>query len=188
MLKRMLLLLVAMAPGLSFADPAYVSEDIFIYLHSGPSRDYRIIGSVNAGTPLEALESSNDFTKVREADGREGWVENQYLTKTPSFRVTIPKLETQLKDAQAKIETLSSGSESLASSLDNLKQDKAQLTQQVSEQQAQIDKLQAEVKGMDQSNLMRWFLYGGGVAGGGLLLGLLLPRLIPSKKRKNMWV
>ncbi|EKE70245.1 TIGR04211 family SH3 domain-containing protein [Gallaecimonas xiamenensis] len=184
---RALLLLVAMAPGFSFANAAYVSEDIYIFLHSGPSRDYRIIGSVNAGTQLDVLEQGKDFTKVQDSEGRSGWVESQFLTNQPSFRVTIPKLQASLEAAEAKIGNLSSGHESLTSTLDNLKQDKVQLTQQVAEQEATISKLKAQVEGMDQSNLMRWFLYGGGVAGGGLLLGLLLPHLIPRKKRKDMW-
>lgn len=188
MLKRALLLLLALTPGLSFADPAYVSEDVYIFLHSGPSRDYRIIGSINAGTELNVLDHSGDFTKVEDDQGRDGWVESQFVTTTPSFRVTIPKLQASLKAAQDKITELSSGHEALASTLDNLKQDKVQLTQQVQEQQATISQLQSQVKGMDQSNLMRWFMYGGGVAGAGLLLGLVLPHLVPRKKRKDMWV
>ncbi|GAB7260937.1 hypothetical protein DZS_23310 [Dickeya ananatis] len=33
--------------------------------------------------------------------------------------------------------------------------------------------------------IMQWFMYGGGVAGGGLLLGLLLPHLLPRRKKKR---
>ncbi len=35
---------------------------------------------------------------------------------------------------------------------------------------------------------MQWFMYGGGVLGLGLLLGLVLPHLIPSRKRKDRWM
>jgi SH3 domain protein len=31
-------------------------------------------------------------------------------------------------------------------------------------------------------------MYGGGVAGAGLLLGLLLPHMIPRRKKKDRWM
>ncbi|STT81786.1 arylsulfatase [Klebsiella pneumoniae] len=34
----------------------------------------------------------------------------------------------------------------------------------------------------------QWFMYGGGVLGVGLLLGLVLPHLVPSRKRKDRWM
>ncbi|KJG82309.1 hypothetical protein RN24_21495, partial [Yersinia pestis subsp. microtus bv. Ulegeica] len=36
--------------------------------------------------------------------------------------------------------------------------------------------------------ILQWFMYGGGVAGIGLLLGLVLPHLIPSRKKNNRWM
>ncbi|STQ09229.1 SH3 type 3 domain-containing protein [Enterobacter cloacae] len=36
--------------------------------------------------------------------------------------------------------------------------------------------------------IMQWFMYGGGVLGVGLVLGLVLPHLIPSRKRKDRWM
>ncbi len=39
-----------------------------------------------------------------------------------------------------------------------------------------------------QRIIMQWFMYGGGVLGLGLLLGLVLPHLIPSRKRKDRWM
>ncbi|WP_192954800.1 TIGR04211 family SH3 domain-containing protein [Gallaecimonas mangrovi] len=185
---RALLLLLVLTPSLSFADPAFVSEDIYVFLHSGPSKNYRIIGSINAGTQLQVLDQNGDFTEVKDDQGRTGWIQSKYVTNAPTFRVTIPKLQASLKAAQDKIQELSSGHDSLVNNLDTLQQDKSQLSSQVAEQKSQITRLQAQVKGMDQSNLMRWFLYGGCVAGGGLLLGLLLPYLIPRKKKKDMWM
>ncbi len=36
--------------------------------------------------------------------------------------------------------------------------------------------------------IMQWFMYGGGVLGVGLLLGLLLPHMIPRRKKKDRWM
>ncbi|MHA6498813.1 TIGR04211 family SH3 domain-containing protein, partial [Escherichia coli] len=40
----------------------------------------------------------------------------------------------------------------------------------------------------DSTIIMQWFMYGGGVLGLGLLLGLVLPHLIPTRKRKDRWM
>ena len=41
---------------------------------------------------------------------------------------------------------------------------------------------------MDESNVMRWFTYGGLVAIGGVFLGLLVPYLPKKKKRRDEWL
>ncbi len=33
--------------------------------------------------------------------------------------------------------------------------------------------------------ILQWFMYGGGVAGVGLILGLILPHIIPRRKKRN---
>ncbi|WP_341501895.1 TIGR04211 family SH3 domain-containing protein [Gallaecimonas sp. GXIMD4217] len=192
MLKRVLLACLAlMAPVLmstpaQAAEQAYISEDIFIYVHSGPSRQYRIIGSITAGEPVTVLERAEEFIKVKGAD-KEGWVESRYVTEQASFRITGPRLQQQLAQARAEIDRLSSGKNALGSELNDMQDQNQRLNAMVKQQSARIAELEAQVASMDQSNLMGWFLYGGGVAGGGLILGLLLPLLIPRKKRKDMW-
>lgn len=192
MLKRALLLALALSPALYSsavaATPAYVSNDVFIYLHSGPSRQYRIIGTINAGEPVDLMQSGDKFSQVKDSSGREGWVQSQFLTDQATFRVTLPKLQSQLKDAEDKLSQLAGNRSDLNRQLQSLADEKAKLSAQVADQQATITQLKAQVAGMDQSNMMLWLMYGGGVAGGGLLLGLLLPHIVPRRKRKDMWM
>ena len=55
----------------------------------------------------------------------------------------------------------------------------------VQELQTTNANLSAELQKVKEENklLITWFTYGGIVAGGGLLLGLILPSLIPSRKK-----
>ena len=46
----------------SFAETRYVSDDVFVYIHSGPSLEYRIIGTLKVGTQVETLKY-NQSTK-----------------------------------------------------------------------------------------------------------------------------
>ena len=49
------------------------------------------------------------------------------------------------------------------------------------------DSLNEKLDNEKNDLLMRWFSYGGMVAGIGLLVGLILPSLIPNKRRRNRW-
>ena len=60
----------------------YIRDDLFIFLHTGPGRNYRILGSVEAGTPITVLDRDADaeFTQVTDDEGRKGWIESKYVT------------------------------------------------------------------------------------------------------------
>ncbi|MGZ7285625.1 TIGR04211 family SH3 domain-containing protein, partial [Streptococcus pyogenes] len=59
------------------------------------------------------------------------------------------------------------------------------LNKKLIEAQSEIRALRAKIDTQKDDLLMRWFTYGGMVAGGGLLFGLVLPHLIPRKKRRR---
>ena len=40
----------------SFAETRYISDDVFVYLHSGPGLDYRITGTLKVGTKVNTLK------------------------------------------------------------------------------------------------------------------------------------
>ena len=37
----------------------YIRDDLFVFLHTGAGRNYRILGSVAAGTPITVLDRNN---------------------------------------------------------------------------------------------------------------------------------
>ena len=58
---------------------AYIADDLIVYMHSGEGRNYRIIGSIEAGLPVTVLQRSDDgsFTQIQDGEDRQGWVETQ---------------------------------------------------------------------------------------------------------------
>lgn len=45
------------APAALAAD-RYISDDLFTFMHSGPNNTYRIIGSVNAGSKVQLIKTT----------------------------------------------------------------------------------------------------------------------------------
>ena len=68
----------------------YIRDDLFIFMHTGPGRNYRILGSIEAGTPITVLARDNDaeFTQITDNEGREGWVESRFVSNTMSQALT----------------------------------------------------------------------------------------------------
>ena len=54
--------------------------------------------------------------------------------------------------------------------------------------QKKVDAASVQLDDKQRTIIMQWFMYGGGVLGLGLLLGLVLPHLIPTRKRKDRWM
>ena len=178
----------------------YVSDKIFIYMHSGPSLDYRIIGTIKVGTPLTTLKynSNTKFMQVKTPKGKTGWVKAKELQEELPATIQLPEVQKQLQEAQTKL-----------ANIDRENAEKQQeMAQSMTEKENLIVKLQSEKKYLQQSieelkakNLeldllqdtkeerikMEWMMYGGSVLFFGLLLGLIIPFLPRRKKRQNNW-
>ena len=55
-----LLALSAQASAQDSSKPAFISDALFVFLHSGPNNQYRIIGTVNAGQSVTFLQEDSD--------------------------------------------------------------------------------------------------------------------------------
>lgn len=77
------------------------------------------------------------------------------------------------------------GSDSTISSLQKENRD---LKNQLVVAQKKVNAVNLQLDDKQRTIILQWFMYGGGVAGIGLLLGLLLPHLIPRRKNNNRWM
>ncbi len=191
-----LLLLACFFAPMTYARDYYVSDELFTYMHSGPSNNYRIIGSVNAGQKIRILSSNKEtgFTEIVDDRGRKGWVEAKYITAKVSNSIRLPQVEKELasvKDALAKArKTTEAEKAGLADSLEqrnkqisDLENNYREINQQLADSQEQVRALRAKLDTQKEDLLLRYFMYGGGVAGLGLLFGLVLPHIIPRRKK-----
>ncbi|WP_312204869.1 TIGR04211 family SH3 domain-containing protein, partial [Mixta calida] len=72
--------------------------------------------------------------------------------------------------------------------INGLKDENQQLRNQLIVAQKKVNAANVQLDDKQRAIIMQWFMYGGGVAGVGLLLGLLLPHMIPRRKKNNRWM
>ncbi len=185
-LNFILLVLLCVSSKLG-ATSHYVSDDLYTFIHSGPGTHYKIIGSVNAGDHIGVLQNTSDFTQIKDPKGRIGWINSKFVSTTMGLKERLPKLEKQLANLN---EQLSKAKEKIAKDKikleENLKSHNLQL-KQIRELKELNNQLNAKLDVQKNEQLMTWFTYGGMVAGGGLLAGLILPLLVPNRRKKARW-
>jgi SH3 domain protein len=119
-----LIVLVAWAPAV-FAKTMYTSDVTEISVRQGRDTSYPIIKTLKSNEPVTVLESSDGWSKIQFADGKEGWLVSSYLTdKTPGSAAS-PEMEKktdqmalQLKATGEENERLKNDIQSLKSQLD----------------------------------------------------------------------
>ena len=69
-----------------------------------------------------------------------------------------------------------------------LKDENQKLKNELVVAQKKVNAANLQLDDKQRTIMMQWFMCGGGVLGVGLLLGLVLPHLVPSRKRKDRWM
>ncbi|MDN4503839.1 TIGR04211 family SH3 domain-containing protein [Alteromonadaceae bacterium BrNp21-10] len=177
-------------PNDSNGEIRYVVDDLFTYMHAGPGRNFRILGSVQAGTRLTLLQVSEDQSYIEIIDDKQrtGWVDIKDITANRSIREILPEVRGQLdlanedlRDANIKIDALNQQIADLASHNEQLQQRFNTLSETYDLTRQQLDN-------QDQSSEKEWFTRGGVVAFGGIILGILLTYLPKKRKRNDNWM
>lgn len=212
-LKTSLLALLLLSPLAAWAGgPAWITDKLDVQMRSGPGNQYRVTKSLPAGTGFQVSKESNGYSHVKLESGEEGWVLTRYLSQTPvsSAEESAKKLAA-LADENQRLKTelsvLKSGSaDKSGQALDaetsrlnseviaikqasanvlQIQNERDQLTQEKANLESQLETLKREKQALDASGKQDWFMIGAGVLFGGILLGLLLPRL--NWRKKSSW-
>jgi len=171
------------------AETRYVSDDIFIYMHSGPSREYRIVGTIDVGSPVTTLKfnQKTQFYQIRTADGKTAWVKGSQLQTTLPAKNMLPAIQEELQENSEILDQQKQSiidKDNLIAALDNEKNTLQQTIIALEAANLELDLLQ-DTK--DERVKMEWMMYGGSVLFIGLLFGLLIPFLPRRKKNNNNW-
>jgi len=75
-----------------FAETGYVSDMLILSLKEGPGREYNTLKTLRSNTPVEIIETTDRFLKVKTEEGDVGWVENQYITHELPKAIIIEQL------------------------------------------------------------------------------------------------
>ncbi|ENM5732187.1 SH3 domain-containing protein [Vibrio mimicus] len=196
MKKLICMVLFSMLAAPTFAQDRYIADKLFTYMHSGPSNQYRILGSIDAGEKVKLLDVNKDsgYSQIADERGRTGWVESRFITREVSNALRLPTLEKELAEVKKLLANARQNADSekagLAESLElrnqqiaDLERNYGDISKQLTESQTEIRELRAKLDTQKEDLLLKYFTYGGGVAGIGLLLGLVLPHIVPRRKR-----
>ncbi|TDO08709.1 MULTISPECIES: TIGR04211 family SH3 domain-containing protein [Halomonas] len=177
---------------------AWVSDELTTYVRSGPTDGYRIIGTLTAGEPVTVLETSGDYSRVRDSEGDTVWVLSSELQDTPSAQQQLPALEARVEELTEKLANINDTWQNRTASMTEtlkvreqriaeLEARNAALEAETEQSRATIRALQARLDTQEEDLLMRYFMYGGGVAGAGLLVGLIVPHLPRRRRKRDRW-
>jgi len=199
-LKSIKFFLCLLFSSTSFAATQYVSDNLSIYMHSGPSLQYRIIGTIEVGTTINTLQynSETKFMQVKSPTGKVGWVKSDEIQKQPPAKSLLPEIQKKYQESQDKLKTINDQNQqamsdteqaiidkdSLIAQLDSEKRALRDTIADLEERNMELDLLQ-DTK--DERIKMEWLMYGGSVLLFGLLVGLIIPFLPRRKKRNDSW-
>ncbi|MEC5320803.1 TIGR04211 family SH3 domain-containing protein [Brenneria populi subsp. brevivirga] len=179
----------------------YISDELLTYIHSGPGNQYRIVGTLKAGTPVTVLATNQEagYAQILDDKNRTSWIALDQLSETPSLKTRLPELENQVSELTDRLKNIDqswnqrtaemqrkvSASDEIINGLHNENQE---LKNQLIVAQKKVSAANVQLDDKQRTIILQWFLYGGGVAGAGLLLGLVLPHIIPRRKKNDRWM
>ncbi len=168
MLKRIWIISATMLWAASAsAETAYVSDKVYVDVRADPHYESPVAHRLLAGTQLEVVTQSGDFTRVRDAQGRLGWIENRELTRDlpaalrqseverelATMRAELAKTRRDLQQAQQVLAEDNADEKAIAAAQADLKNQLAGTRAQLAETQAKLAKAQAAVaKSQQQLN------------------------------------
>ena len=168
----------------------YIKDDLFVFMHVGSSKKFKILGSINASTPVSVMDRNDEsgFIKIKDDRGRIGWVEQNSFSTEPSNLVKLTQLQTQYDELKAINEQNQSEVTRLSEELAQANEAQHETRTKVTQLESQRDSLSEQVSLRQDETELKRMLYGAAICVVGLILGLLLPMMAPRKRRSDHWV
>lgn len=181
---------LAQEPNDSEGEIRYISDDLFTYLHAGPGRNFRILGTVVAGTRVTLLQEDNEknFVEIIDDKQRTGWVDAEFISISRSVRELVPGLQERVEKTEQTIQQQRQNNDLLNQQIADLTSQNTNLKKKLSEAEDENAKITQTLADYDQTAQMEWFTRGGIVAVISLLLGIILTYLPKKRRRNDNWM
>ena len=180
-----LLILVTQAIG---AETRYISDGLEVFLRSGPTNQYRIVGTLSAGDKIELLgeDAENAASRIRLNSGREVWIDTKHLMSDKPKHVLLDEVRKELQQLQRSTDTELRTLRSDLMTARELAGASEKLQGKVLDLEYRIELLSQQNQVLSDSSRDRLLTAGGIVALFGLILGLVLPKIL-QRKRSDGW-
>lgn len=180
------------------SDARWVSDSLSTYVRSGPTDGHRIVGTLKSGQPLTLIGTQGNYSQVRGQNGDVVWILSSDLQSVPGQNERLPELDAKVAELTGQLKTIDDSwknrvqgmQETLDSRkalIDELEARRMTLETALTEAQSELRATQARLGDENKQVLMQYMVYGGSIAGAGLLVGLILPSLTRGRKRNDRW-
>jgi len=192
-----LLIPLWVAVGSAYADRRYVSDKLIVTLREAPRKDGMALRKLGTGTPVEVLEESGRYLRVRTEEGEEGWVGKQYISSEVPKPIVIAGLRKEIDRLKARIKEAQTGENPMLDELEAAKQSYLAKVKELEESAAEIigersrlrkandrlhrdvEHLQNEITHLKGTGKLQLFLAGAAV----FFLGLIAGQVARRKKK-----
>lgn len=180
------------------SDARWVSDSLSTYVRSGPTDGHRIVGNLKSGQKVTLIGTQGNYSQVRGESGSVVWISTSDLQEVPGQAERLPQLDTQVAELSEQLKTIDNSwktrvqgmqetLDSRKSLIDELETRNKSLNEALGAAQSELRSTQARLGDENKQVMMRYMVYGGGIAGAGLLAGLILPLLTRGRKRNDRW-
>lgn len=178
----------------------WISDSLTTYVRSGPTDGYRIVGTLTSGQKVELLSTQGDYSQVRGENGSAVWIPSRDLQEVPGQAERLPQLEQKVTELSTqlagiddtwkqRVQGMQETLDSRKALIDELQAARASLDSELSQARSDLRETQAQLGDENKQVLMRYMVYGGSIAGAGLLAGLVLPTLLRVRRKRNdQWI
>ncbi|MDP2633997.1 MAG: TIGR04211 family SH3 domain-containing protein [Pseudoalteromonas sp.] len=167
---------------------AYIVDNLYTFMHSGASKNYRIIGSVDAGTKLTQLSpEENGFVKVIDDKEREGWVEAKFVSKSAGIHQQYRTLSEEMTSMQEQLRQTQIELPQLQEQNQSLTDQNLMLSEQITKLQTTLNAERTQKQQAGAKEKRQLLTYGGAIAFIGLFLGIILTIVLSRRKRYDGW-
>lgn len=101
-----ILVLSVLPAGFAIADDIYVTGITNITMRTGPGVTHKIVDMLKSGTKLEIVEYQTDWSQVKTAKGKLGWVLSRFLTEKVPDALLVEELQDRNQKLKTQLETL----------------------------------------------------------------------------------
>lgn len=180
------------------SDARWVSDSLSTYVRSGPTDGHRIVGNLKSGQKVTLIGTQGNYSQVRGESGSVVWILTSDLQEVPGQAERLPQLDSQVAQLSEQLKTIDDSwktrvqgmqetLDSRKSLIDELETRNKSLNDELGLAQSELRSIQARLGDENKQVMMRYMVYGGGIAGAGLLAGLILPLLTRGRKRNDRW-
>jgi len=172
------------------AKPAFISDALFVYLHSGPSNQYRIIGTVNAGQSVTYLseDSETGYAQIQYEDSKTGWLPKEYVTYTPGLVSQLESLKADFAQTNEKLLATEQQRDELNNRLNQAVAERQTALEQLEQANRAYEQLKVQVEATQTSIWQKPMVLGSMILLAGLIFGLILPMIIPKRRDSERWM